>query len=219
MEGLNENWQPLARAFYEPSAKVVAPRLLGHYLIRRTPSGFCGGEIVETEAYVKGDPACHAFVGETPRNRVMWGDPGYAYVYLIYGFYFCFNTVCRPMREAEAVLIRAVEPRWGNDWMRQHRPVEKTRDLTNGPGKLCVAMQIDRGLDGADLCSTDSPIFIADNPDLRKFRRARGPKITTTRIGLTQAADWPLRYYLEKSEFISKRERRPRVVKSEIHPA
>lgn len=198
----------LPRSFYEPSAKIVAQRLLGHFLIRRTQEGFCGGPIVETEAYVKEDPACHAFVGLTNRNRVMWGNPGHAYVYLIYGFYFCFNTVCRPHGEAEAVLVRAVEARCGLDFMRRNRPVEHDAQLTSGPGKLCVAMGIDRSLDGVDLCATNSPVFVADNPDVRRTRRVIGPMITTTRIGLTQAADWPLRYYLEKSSFVSKKLRR-----------
>jgi DNA-3-methyladenine glycosylase len=195
----------LPRSFYDPSAKVVAQRLLGHYLIRRTPEGFCGGPIVETEAYVKEDPACHAFVGLTNRNRVMWGNPGHAYVYLIYGFYFCFNTVCRPQGQAEAVLVRAIEAKFGLDFMGQNRPVQHQTQLTSGPGKLCVAMRIDRSFDGADLCDANSPIFIAQNPQLRTFRRALGPMVTTTRIGLTQAADWPLRYYLEKSPFVSKK--------------
>ena len=86
---------PLPRKFYEPSAAIVAERLLGHWLIRRTPHGLCGGAIVETEAYLcKDDPACHGAVGETPRNRVMWGEPGFGYIYYIYGNYHCFNAVC-----------------------------------------------------------------------------------------------------------------------------
>jgi DNA-3-methyladenine glycosylase len=202
-----ENLKPLPRSFYEPSAKVVAQRLLGHWLMRRTPDGFAGGHIVETEAYVKDDPACHACVGLTNRNRVMWGEPGRAYVYLIYGFYFCFNTVCRPHGDAEAVLVRAVDVVFGREWMHRNRPVEQETQLTSGPGKLCVAMKVDRSLDGADLCDTSSEIFVAENPGVRAFRRQQGPMITTTRIGLTQAADWPLRYYFEKSPFVSKRVR------------
>ncbi len=201
-------FRPLPRGFYEPSAKVVAQRLLGHFLVRRTPKGLCGGPIVETEAYVKDDPACHAFVGLTNRNRVMWGDPWLAYVYLIYGFYFCFNTACRPQGQAEAVLVRGVEAQFGLDFMRQNRPVERDAQLTSGPGKLCVAMGIDRSLDGADLCDVDSPVFVAENPEIKRLRRAIGPMITTTRIGLTQAADWPLRFYLEKSSFVSKKARK-----------
>ncbi|MCX6923240.1 MAG: DNA-3-methyladenine glycosylase, partial [Verrucomicrobia bacterium] len=137
--------KPLARRFYEPSAKVVAPALLGHWLIRKTAHGPCGGPIVETEAYLVGDPACHGTPGPTARNRVMFGLPGHGYVYLIYGFYFCMNAVCQPSGVAEAVLIRALEVTHGEESMRQRRPVDLTRDLTNGPGKLCLAMGIDRG--------------------------------------------------------------------------
>ena len=201
-------FKPLPRDFYEPSARVVAPRLLGHWLIRRTPEGLAGGRIIETEAYVRNDPACHAYVGLTQRNRVMWGAPGHAYVYLIYGFYFCFNTVCCPQGDAEAVLVRAVDVVFGRDWMRLNRPVLQDTQLSSGPGKLCVALKIDRALDGADLCNSGSEVFVAENPEVRGFRRKFGPMITTTRIGLTQAADWPLRYYLEKSPFVSKRARK-----------
>src|ERR1041385_8920796 len=107
----------LPRLFYEPSARMVAPDLLGHFLIRNTPEGPCGGPIVETEAYLVGDPACHGAPGPTPRNRVMFGPPGHAYVYLIYGFHFCVNTVCRPAGIAEAVLIRAIEINFGEELM------------------------------------------------------------------------------------------------------
>src|SRR5208283_2767360 len=89
------NFAPLPQSFYEPSAKAAAPRLLGQWLIRRTADGFCGGPIVETEAYLANDPASHGFGGETARNRAMYGPPGRAYVYLIYGFHFCVNAVCR----------------------------------------------------------------------------------------------------------------------------
>ena len=198
-------FEPLPRKFYEPSARVVAPRLLGHFLLRQTPEGWCGGPIVETEAYLMGDPACHAFRGLTQRNRMMWGDPGHAYVYLIYGFYYCFNTVCRPPGQAEAVLIRAVEVHWGRDWMKQHRPVEKETHLTSGPGKLCVAMHIQREHDGVDLCSTKSPVIVAANPNVKKFRRTMGPLVTTTRIGINVGADLPLRFYLAQSPFVSRK--------------
>jgi DNA-3-methyladenine glycosylase len=94
---------------------------------------------------------------------------------------------------------------FGEDWMQANRPVASETQLTSGPGKLCVALKIDRSLDGADLCDTNSAVFVAENPEVRSFRRKMGPRITTTRIGLTQAADWPLRFYLGKSPFVSKR--------------
>ena len=101
------NLTALPRTLYHPSAAVVAPRLLGHILVRRTDEGVMAGIIVETEAYVVDDPACHGYGGESARNRSMYGPPGHAYVYFIYGVYWCFNAVCRPNDVAEAVLIRA----------------------------------------------------------------------------------------------------------------
>lgn len=196
---------PLPRSFYEPSAEMVAPKLLGHWLVRRTRRGFCGGAIVETEAYLVNDPACHGFVGETQRNRAMYGEPGHSYVYLIYGNHFCFNAVCQPKGVAEAVLIRAVEATFGETIMKENRPVAEIRDLTNGPGKLCAALDVDREQDGVDICDAASPLFIAKNPTLELFRKERGPMVSTTRIGITKAADLPLRFYLHGSPFISKR--------------
>jgi DNA-3-methyladenine glycosylase len=196
-------FRPLPRRFYEPSAKVVAPALLGHWLIRNTPNGPFGGPIVETEAYLVGDPACHGAPGPTARNRVMFGAPGHGYVYLIYGNYYCMNAVCRPPGVAEALLIRAIEVALGERSMRRRRKVDAVRDLTNGPGKLCLAMGIDRRLDGVNLCDAKSPLFIARNPAVVKFRQERGPMVTTTRIGLTKAAHMPLRFYLEGSPFVS----------------
>ncbi|HWW01572.1 MAG TPA: DNA-3-methyladenine glycosylase [Candidatus Acidoferrum sp.] len=196
---------PLPRGFYEPSASVVAPRLLGHWLVRSTPLGPCGGPIVETEAYLIDDPACHAAPGLTPRNRVMFGEPGHAYVYLIYGLHYCVNAVCRPAGTAEAILIRAVEATLGPHLLHGRRSVSRSEHLTNGPAKLCEAMAINRSLDGADLCSVRSPLFIARNKSLVKFRRERGPVIVTTRVGITRAAELPLRFYLDRSPFVSKR--------------
>jgi DNA-3-methyladenine glycosylase len=143
----------------------------------------------------------------------MFGAAGHGYVYLIYGFYFCMNAVCQPRGVAEAVLIRAVEVALGEECMRERRPVDATRDLTNGPGKLCVAMSIDRSLDGVDLCDASSPLFIARNPAVEKFRKERGPMVMGTRIGLTKAADLALRFYLEGSVSVSHRNgeiRRPK---------
>ena len=137
-------FEPLPRSFYEPSAKVVARRLLGHWLLRQTAEGLCGGPIVETEAYLEGDAACHAASGLSARNRVMFGRPGHAYVYFIYGAHYCVNAVCLPGGRAEAVLIRAVEPSLGEDLLRKRRPALLPRELASGPAKLCQAMAIDR---------------------------------------------------------------------------
>ena len=197
--------QPLARSYYQPSAKTVAPQLLGHWLIRRTPDGFCGGPIVEVEAYLHDDPACHGAPGPTARNRVMFGPPGHGYVYLIYGLHHCVNAVCHSEGVAEAVLIRAVEPVFGADRMRARRPTGKTVKVSNGPAKLCEALNITRRLDGVDLCDVQSELVIAENPGVKKFRRERGPVVTTPRIGITKAAALELRFYLEGSDFVSRR--------------
>lgn len=196
---------PLPVSFYEPSAARVAPRLLGHFLIRKTAAGFSGGPIVETEAYLADDPACHGHRGETARNRSMFGPPGRAYVYFIYGNHWCCNAVCRPAGVAEAVLIRAIEPALGEAWMHTNRPAKSPRELTSGPARLCEAMQIDRKLDGADLCDATSPLFIAANPGVKQCLRERGPMITTTRVGLSRAEHLPLRFYLSESSFVSRR--------------
>ena len=205
MRGLLKPFQPLPRSFYFPSAEQVAPDLLGHWLIRNTAHGAVGGPIVETEAYLVGDPACHAAPGLTARNRVMFGPPGHAYVYLIYGYHYCVNVVCRPAGTAEAVLIRAIEAAFGVEHLRNQRATQLERNLTNGPAKLCQAMDIDRGLDGTDLCDVGSPLFIAISPAAKAFRKSRGPIIRTLRVGITRAAHLPLRFYLDGSQFVSRR--------------
>jgi DNA-3-methyladenine glycosylase len=196
--------KPLPPSFYEPSAAEVAPLLLGHWLVRQTPSGLCGGPIVEVEAYLENDPASHGFVGLTARNRVIYGPPGRAYVYFIYGVHFCVNAVCRRAGCAEAVLIRALEATKGLETMRQNRPAATTFALTNGPGKLCSALAIDSALNGVDLCDAASPLFIARNPRQAQFRLRRGPVASSVRIGISKAAGWPLRFYLSGSPFLSR---------------
>jgi DNA-3-methyladenine glycosylase len=197
---------PLPCSFFEPSARIVAPKLLGHRLLRRTPEGiWSGGEIVETEAYLFDDPACHGFRGETARNRSMFGPPGRGYVYFIYGNHFCFNAVCAGSGIPEAVLIRAIEPSINANWMKLNRLVKHDRELTSGPGKLCLALDIDRSLDGANLVKLTSEIIIAMNPQQKKFLGAHGPVMKTTRIGISSAADHPLRFLLPGSKFVSQR--------------
>lgn len=193
------------REFFEPSAEWVAPRLLGHWLLFRTPAGYSGGIIVETEAYLAHDPACHGYKRETVRNRAMYGPPGHAYVYFIYGNHWCFNAVCRPAGVAEAVLVRAIEPALGLPWMHNRRAVTDARELTNGPAKCCAALGIDRAHDGIDLCNAASPVLLARHSRHDRILSLLGPLITTTRIGISQAPDWPLRFYLDGSSFVSRR--------------
>ena len=191
-------------SFYEPSAAQVAPALLGHWLIRRIDGQVLGGPIVETEAYLRDDPACHASRGQTPRTTVMFGPPGRAYVYFIYGCHFCVNAVCMPEGAAEAVLVRAIEPVLGLDQMRRLRAKAKSdHQLTNGPGKLCQALQIARSENRVDLTDPASPLFIARNPEAAVFRRSHGGMRTSRRIGITVAASLPLRFYLARHGHVS----------------
>ncbi len=190
---------PLAARFYDRPTELVARDLHGTVLQCTTPEGVTRGRIVETEAYTgPDDPACHAAAGLTKRTRHLFGPPGMAYVYLIYGMYWCFNAVTRERGHGAAVLVRAVAPLDGVDLMRTRRPkVRHDRDLTNGPGKLCLAMAIDGAMDGTSL--REGPIVI----------RAGEPVpdddvVVTPRIGIVKAADWPLRYFVRENPFVSK---------------
>jgi DNA-3-methyladenine glycosylase len=196
---------PLPRSFYEPSASAVAPLLLGHWLVRATPEGLAAGLIVETEAYLSDDPACHAFRGRTRRNQAMFGPAGRAYVYFIYGNHWCFNAVCHQEGVGEAVLIRAIEPSLGAALMARRRPGRPDLELTNGPAKFCQALAIDRQHGGLDLTSCNSPIHIASNTQHKAWLTDRGPIVIAPRIGIRQAADLPLRFYLQRSRWVSRR--------------
>jgi len=163
-----------------------------------TAEGVTRGEIVETEAYLgPDDPACHAAAGLTARTTHLFGPPGKAYVYLIYGMYWCFNAVTRERGHGSAVLVRAVSPTDGLELMRRRRPrVKRDRDLTNGPGKLCLAMGIVGSMSGTSLRS--GPIVIRKGSLV-----ADADVVVTPRIGITQAADWPLRYLVRDDPFVS----------------
>lgn len=190
---------PLPRSCYQPSARRVAPRLLGQLLVFETPNGPVGGVIVEAEAYLHDDPACHASRGLTPRNAPMFGPPGYAYVYFTYGNHFCFNVVCAPEGVAEAVLIRSLHPSQGLDAMRARRRRDDPRHLCSGPGKLCQALGIGRDQNRLDLCGS-SPLTIRRGDPVPRARIVR-----TTRIGIRQGAELALRFYVRGSEFISRK--------------
>ena len=191
--------QPLPRDFYDRDPALVSRELLGAILECRTPEGITSGRIVETEAYMgPHDPACHAVAGNTPRTRSLFEAAGTSYVYLIYGMYWCFNAVTREVGFGSASLVRALEPLDGEPLMRARRPRAKSRhELTNGPGKLCLALGIGAAHDGLPL----------DEPPLRILAAPRVPDadvLVTPRIGITKAADWPLRFVIAGNPFVSK---------------
>ncbi len=181
----------LSRAFFRRSVHEVAPDLVGVTLL----FDGVGGRIVEVEAYDQNDPAAHSFRGPTRRNAVMFGPPGYAYVYRSYGIHWCLNLVCEPAGSAGAVLIRALEPTAGLPAMRRRRGVKDERLLCSGPGRLCEALRITAAHNGLAL----------DQPPFQLFPRAGAVEVIAgVRIGLTKAVDKPWRYGEKGSRFLSK---------------
>jgi DNA-3-methyladenine glycosylase len=183
--------RPLKRSFFGRNVLDVAPDLIGATLL----VGGVGGLIVEVEAYHHTEPAAHSFNGPTPRNTVMFGPPGFTYVYRSYGIHWCVNFVCEKTGSASAVLIRALEPTHGLAAMRRRRGVEDDRSLCSGPGKLCEALAITIEHSGLPL----------DQPPIALHARIGKADIATgVRIGLTKAVDLPWRYGLKGSKFLSK---------------
>jgi DNA-3-methyladenine glycosylase len=181
----------LSRAFFRRSVHQVAPDLIGAILL----FDGVGGRVVEVEAYHHTDPAAHSFRGPTKRNGVMFGPPGYAYVYRSYGIHWCLNFVCEPKGSASAVLIRALEPTAGLAAMRRRRGVSEERLLCSGPGRVCEALGITRAHNG--LALDEEPFEILARPGAVEVMA--GP-----RIGITKAVDLPWRYGLKGSRFLSK---------------
>ncbi|MFH1675879.1 MAG: DNA-3-methyladenine glycosylase, partial [bacterium] len=179
------------------------------FVVHDSPEGRAGGIIIESEAYVEyDDPGCHAWRGQTKRNRAMFGPPGHAYVYFTYGNHWMFNIVTEKEGLGCAVLIRALEPVEGIELMRSRRPKAKTDpDLTNGPGKLASALGIDKELYGADLLSSPLKIYIPEKRFMLKYIRKYGGIVHTTRIGLGKnaGADLPYRFYLADHPCVSVR--------------
>jgi DNA-3-methyladenine glycosylase len=181
----------LRRSFFDRSVHKVAPDLIGAMLL----IDGVGGVIVEVEAYHHTDPAAHSFTGRTARNAVMFGPPGFAYVYRSYGIHWCLNFVCEEEGSASAVLIRALAPAQGIAAMKRRRGVADERLLCSGPGKLCQALAISRKHDGLAL----------DRPPFQLFARTSEVEIAAgVRIGITKAADKPWRYGLKGSRFLSR---------------
>ena len=199
---------PLPRAFYIKDAVSVARDLLGKKLVHLDAVGETSGLIVETEAYAgRGDAACHSYKRsaqsgpfETHRTDVMFGPGGYAYVYLIYGMYNCFNVVVNVPDEPEAVLIRALEPCEGISFMKERRNTRDVKNLCSGPGKLCMALGISRAHYGADICAPGA-LFIAAGEPVSEDRILATPRINVDYAG--EAALLPYRFVLRDSGFLS----------------
>jgi DNA-3-methyladenine glycosylase len=201
--------RPLDRTFFSRDPRRVARELLGKVLIRQTADVRLTARIVEVEAYLgEKDPASHSAAGNTARTSVLFGPPGHAYVYFIYGTHYCLNVSCEPDGRAGGVLFRALEPLSGVEAMAHARGIEiqsptDEHKLTNGPGKLAEAFGITRVRDnGVDLTSSTSSLWIGEDG-----YRARGIR-TTPRIGITKAADKPWRYLLDGNPFVSKKIRK-----------
>jgi DNA-3-methyladenine glycosylase len=183
--------RPLKRSFFGRSVHDVAPDLIGAtFLVNGV-----GGLIVEVEAYHHSEPAAHSFNGPTPRTMVMFGPPGFSYVYRSYGIHWCVNFVCEKEGSASAVLIRALQPTHGLAAMRRRRGVEDERSLCSGPGKLCEALGI---------TNKTSELALDQPPFALHARIGKAEMATGVRIGITKAADLPWRYGLKGSKFLSK---------------
>jgi DNA-3-methyladenine glycosylase len=181
----------LTRSFFDRSVHAVAPELIGATLM----VGGAGGVIVEVEAYHHTDPAAHSYGGMTERNAVMFGPPGFVYVYRSYGIHWCLNFVCEAAGSASAVLIRAIEPTEGLAAMRRRRGLPEARDLCSGPGKLCEALGVTHKPNGLAL----------DRPPFELRARVGTPDVVAgPRIGISKAVDDPWRYGLKGSKFLSK---------------
>ena len=186
----------LERSALPADTVELARYLIGKVVVRETEDGVISGRIVETEAYPVGDAAAHSYRGETARNRILFRERGHAYVYLAYGVAWMLNVSSETEGVGAGVLIRALDPLEGVAAMQRNRGVLKLRDLTRGPGRLAAALKIDRDLDGVDLCHV-GPLWLASDggeaPDLG----------ISIRIGITKAADQPLRFYARGNPFVS----------------
>lgn len=184
-------------SFLQGASSVVAPRLLGCYVVRELDGHRLVGRIVETEAYSQDDAASHSFNGQTPRTAVMFGPAGHLYVYFTYGMHYCANVVTGPVGYGAGVLIRAIEPLEGADVMSINRRGLTGKQLSNGPAKLCQALHITKTLLGHDL--SQPPLQLVVQPAL-----APSHIVQATRIGISRAQDMPWRFYEKGNVFVSK---------------
>ncbi len=203
--------------FYARNTEVVARDLLGTILVRTIGEEVLAARIVETEAYTQDDPASHSYRGLTRRNTAMFGPPGHAYVYFIYGMYHCFNVVTEPTGRGAAVLIRAVEPIIGIESMRRNRRLEdrgtaRPRELAGGPGRLCAALGITLEENGVALFETDGPLAVHRDRDIENSApadtRSNREIAVDTRVGISRGTEQLRRYYFSDSACISRRSRK-----------
>jgi DNA-3-methyladenine glycosylase len=188
--------RPLDRSELPIDTVALARYLMGKLLVRELPEGAASGRIVETEAYVVGDAAGHAYRGMTPRNRSLFLERGHAYVYLAYGTSYMLNVSSEMPGVGAGVLIRALEPLEGIPVMQRNRGVERLRDVARGPGRLAAALRVDRRLDGLDLCR-EGPLWLG------RSDHEPGEIGQSIRIGISRDANRPLRFYLRDSPFVS----------------
>jgi len=186
----------LDRAELPVDTAQLARFLIGKIVVRKLTEGVVAGRIVETEAYPIGDPAGHAYRGKTPRNQALFLERGHAYVYLAYGRSFMLNVSSEEPGVGAGVLIRAIEPTHGIDIMERRRGTARLRDLARGPGRLCAALSIDRRLDGLDLCQIGALWLGTDAQIAGEIGQGK-------RIGITRAAESPLRFYVRNNTFVS----------------
>jgi DNA-3-methyladenine glycosylase len=190
--------QRLSRASLPSDAAELARYLIGKTIVRKTGRNRISGRIVETEAYPPGDASGHAYHGRTDRNQSLFLDKGFAYVYFIYGMSYMLNVTAEAPGVGAGVLLRAIEPLEGISLMKRLRKAEKLRDLARGPGRLAAALQIDKRLDGLDLCA-DGPLWLGTA--VREIAHIR----TTVRIGITREVHQRLRFFEAGSPFVSGR--------------
>jgi DNA-3-methyladenine glycosylase len=186
----------LRRAELPIDTVKLARYLIGKTLVHDLPHVRLSGRIVETEAYIVGDAAAHTFRGMTPRNRSLFLERGHAYVYFVYGNHYMLNVSGQRDGIGEGILLRAIEPLDGIEWMQRHRGNTRITDLTRGPGRLAAAMRITRRLDGVDLCAA-GPLWLGT------AARPRGPIGVSVRIGITREAHRLLRFYERGNPFVS----------------
>jgi DNA-3-methyladenine glycosylase len=192
----NHNHPPLARSELPANTASLARYLLGKILVRELPEGVASGRIVETEAYLVGDAAGHAYRGMTRRNRSLFLEPGHAYVYLAYGISYMLNVSSELPGIGAGVLIRALEPLEGIPIMQLNRGIERLRDLARGPGRLAASLRIDRQLDGLDLCRK-GPLWLSGDD------YEPGEIGQSVRIGISRDENRLLRFYLPGNPFVS----------------